>query len=218
MENQTETKAISSRKPPYVSITVFDSFLGKIQKINPPAEPISINTFKTWAIADKQEPSLISTLKFLGAIDNKGYPTEKFTKLQSTGDTFREELTEILREAYPDFFSLYKDPAKLNKEEVVAFFQKSSNASKEKMAAFFAYLCGLANMGISGFQKSTISNGQSTTGKKVTRQPIQRKSSKEVSGSEILQLAETMKDWDADKVKSFFEGIRTSYKKTAEEH
>jgi len=219
MDKLKTTQSVIDRKPPYASTVVISDFLSKIQKINPPTEPITVNTIKSWAIAEKQEPSLLSALKFLGVIDDSGIPTEKFPKLQTTGETFKKELQQIIKSAYADFFNTYKDVESLKKVEIVAFFQRSSNASKEKMATLFGYLCNLAGMPNEAF--STVSKEQkgdiSTNGRTRLRPPRITKAKESTKprpiGSEILQLAEIMKDWDAEKMKVFFEEMRRTYPK-----
>lgn len=220
MDNNKQKKKVIERNPPYVTVAVLESFFEKIQKINPPSERITSETINNWAIAGKQEHFLISALKFLGAIDNRGMPTGVFAKLQMTGEQFKNELSQIIKGAYSDFFDMYKSVETVTKDEIIAFFQQYSNASKVKMALVFSYLCDLAGMPNAGYSKTqkTLMAGKAlkTTIEpktKVIKKVIRKSQTTSPEGSEILRLAEAMKDWDPEKMKMFFNGMRETYGK-----
>jgi len=87
----------------------------------------------------------------------------------------------------------------------------------------FGYLCHLAGMDNTAYpwsngEKSSVDSPRQTKRENLNRKPRIKKvsESSDSQGGEILQLAETMKDWDAEKVKAFFEGIRESYSKKPE--
>ncbi len=225
MANQQNEQGIGWRKPPYTAIAVMDGFFDKIKKINPPTDPITINTFKSWAIAENQEHSLLSALKFLGAIDSEGKPTEDFAKLQLTGESLHRELKRIIEAAYTEFFKVYnyESLGSLSRDEIIAFFQQHSNASKKKMATVFGYLCDLAGMPNQAFSKRGKIRPTERTGVITQKQRLPKKQKvikqpqpTRTEDSEILRLAEAMKDWDAEKMKMFFNGIRETHGKKTE--
>lgn len=63
----------------------------------------------------------IAGLKFLGLIGTNGKATEKLEKLRLTGDEFKVNLSEIIKEAYSDVFDKV-DLTTVKRENLVNFF------------------------------------------------------------------------------------------------
>ncbi len=139
-------------KPPYVSSSAIKEFFGKIERINAPKDPITVSTLKEWGISQGQEPALLSALRFLGLIDSKGYATEDFKELQTIGEPFKKSLEGVVKRAYSDFFTLYKDISKVTYNELAAFFTKYSVASRQKMVKVFSDLCMEAGLESEAFK------------------------------------------------------------------
>jgi hypothetical protein len=116
--------------------------------------PTTVNaeTLRQLAIAPKNESYVINVLRFIGAIDKEGKQTEKAATVfyQSDAD-FRKSFEEMIKAAYKDLFTLYKDEAwNLPSDKLVSFFRSKDKTTAlvgKLQAATFQLLAGLGGHG-----------------------------------------------------------------------
>lgn len=207
------------RKPPYVSDGIWDELFQKLKVVNVPPL-ISNQTIKTWGIAKGQEPALLSALAYLGLIDESGNTTDKIKLLTATGEKFREGVSKVLGEAYADLNSKLK-VGECSPEDLRTYFAMNhSNASAGKMVRSWAYWARQAGW---DYPCMAIRSSRNTDAKRAGRAakqkaeprilpaprppPGRQQAGGSGGGFDPVALASAMADWDADKVKAFFEGI-----------
>lgn len=90
--------------------------------------------------------ALLSTLKFLDLIDDKGEPTAGFDSLQTMGEEYQGNLEQIVRKAYADLFSKF-DLTKDSRENIRNYFARNYSASQAgKATTLFYGLCSKAGI------------------------------------------------------------------------
>jgi type II secretory ATPase GspE/PulE/Tfp pilus assembly ATPase PilB-like protein len=90
--------------------------------------------------------ALLSTLKFLGLLEDDGTPTSAFRLLQSSNKEFQSNLRKIVERAYIDLFSSI-DGVGWEREHIRNFFaQNYSPATADKAAILFLDLCEQAGI------------------------------------------------------------------------
>lgn len=116
--------------------------------------PATVNaeTLRSLAIAPKNESYVINTLRFIGAIDKEGKQTEKAATVFYQGDgEFQKSLEEMLKAAYKDLFTLYKEEAwKQPSDKLISFFRSKDKTTAlvgKLQAATFQLLASLAGHG-----------------------------------------------------------------------
>jgi len=90
--------------------------------------------------------ALLSTLKFLNLIDDKGEPTADFDSLQTMGEEYQGNMEQIVRKAYADLFSKF-DLTKDSRENIRNYFARNYSASQAgKATTLFYGLCSKAGI------------------------------------------------------------------------
>jgi hypothetical protein len=118
--------------------------------------PTTVNaeTLKQLGIAAKNESYVINVLRFIGAIDKDGKQTEKAVTVFSHHDDadFQKAFEEMVKTAYSDLFSLYKDAMwNLSPAKLIGFFRskdKTTDLVGQRQAMTFIVLAGFAGHGI----------------------------------------------------------------------
>lgn len=94
--------------------------------------------------------ALLSTLKFLNLIDDRGEPTANFDSLQTMGEEYQGNLEQIVRKAYADLFSKF-DLTKDSRENIRNYFARNYSASQAgKATTLFYGLCSKAGIATIG--------------------------------------------------------------------
>ncbi len=141
MEAAIRTGDFEGRRAPYAPISALEKFFQIIRDRAVP-ERIDHRFLQKLSIASNNEYSLLSALKFLGVVDDRGVPTHSYRLLQTT-DRFRDTLGHLVRTAYRPVFEAGAE--RLPDEDLVNFFRVSSSASQARNAArFFRAVCALA--------------------------------------------------------------------------
>lgn len=129
------------RRAPYAPISALERFFERMRDRAVP-DHVDHRFLQRLNVASNNEYSLLSALKFLGILDDRGRPTHAYRLLQST-DRFQETLRHLVETAYRPVFEVGADrwPA----DELVNFFRTESSPSQAKNAArFFQAVCRLA--------------------------------------------------------------------------
>jgi hypothetical protein len=130
------------RRAPYAPISALRRFLERIRDRAVP-EHVDHRFLQKLNVASNNEYSLLSALKFLEIVDDRGRPTHAYRRLQTT-DQFQDTLRHLVETAYRPVFAAGADRSH---EDLVNFFRVSSSASQAKNAArFFEAVCGLAGI------------------------------------------------------------------------
>ncbi|HLJ66766.1 MAG TPA: DUF5343 domain-containing protein [Chloroflexota bacterium] len=133
------------RRAPYAPISALERFLERIRDRGVP-DHVDFYFLQRLNVASNNEYSLLSALKFLGVVDDRGRPTHSYRLLQTT-DRFRDTLRHLVVTAYRPVFEAGADT--WTDDDLVNFFRVSSSPSQAKNAArFFRAVCTLA--GITG--------------------------------------------------------------------
>jgi hypothetical protein len=131
------------RRAPYAPISALEKFFERIRDRSVP-DHVDHKFLQRLNVASNNEYSLLSALKFLGVLDDRGRPTHSYRLLQST-DRFGETLQHLVETAYRPVFEQGAHEWPL--DDLVNFFRLSSSASQAKNAArFFQAVCKLAGM------------------------------------------------------------------------
>ena len=131
---------------------------------------IDASMLKKLGIAPKNESYLINVLKFLNVIDDDGVPTDeaRTTFAQHDDSDFGKKLSEIIKKAYSDLFSLQGDKTwDLDKNALVTYFRQSDQTSAvvgSRQATTFQTLAAFAGHG----EVPSVHQLTSRKGKKVT--------------------------------------------------
>jgi len=135
------TGDFEGRRAPYAPISALEKFFQIIRDRAVP-ERIDHRFLQKLSIASNNEYSLLSALKFLGVVDDRGAPTHSYRLLQTT-DRFQDTLGHLVRTAYRPVFEAGAE--RLPDDDLVNFFRVSSSASQARNAArFFRAVCALA--------------------------------------------------------------------------
>jgi hypothetical protein len=131
------------RRAPYAPISALEKFFERIRDRSVP-EHVDHKFLQRLNVASNNEYSLLSALKFLGVLDDRGRPTHSYRLLQST-DRFQDTLQHLVETAYRPVFDQGAHEWPL--EDLVNFFRLSSSASQAKNAArFFQAVCKLSGL------------------------------------------------------------------------
>lgn len=129
------------RLPGYASSKAFERFLDRIRNRNAPSH-FDLSLLLDFGVPRGATGPLLSSLKWIGVIDDAGTPTSQFALLQtSLEDEFKTNLQSIVKQAYDEAFE------RLNVEEdsrelIQAYFGRNYSFSlASKMTNFFLYLC-----------------------------------------------------------------------------
>jgi hypothetical protein len=130
-----------TRRAPYAPISALRLFFERIRDRQAP-EVVDQRYLAKLNVASKNEYALISALKFLDILDDRGKPTHSYRLLQTT-DRFQTTLQHLVLTAYKPVFDLGAHNWPL--EDLVNYFRVNSSASQAKNAArFFHAVCALA--------------------------------------------------------------------------
>jgi hypothetical protein len=131
------------RRAPYAPISALEKFLERMRDRSVP-EYVDHRFLRKMSVASNNEYSLLSALKFLGILDDRGRPTHAYRQLQRA-DSFQDTLRHLVETAYQPVFEAGVERRSL--DELVDFFRTESSPSQAKNAArFFLAVCRLAGM------------------------------------------------------------------------
>lgn len=131
------------RRAPYAPISALERFFERIRDRSVP-DHVDHKFLQKLNVASNNEYSLLSALKFLGVLDDRGKPTHSYRLLQSS-DRFQDTLRHLIETAYKPVFEAGAEEWPF--EDQVNFFRRTSSASQAKNAArFFRAVSRLAGL------------------------------------------------------------------------
>jgi hypothetical protein len=131
------------RRAPYAPVSALREFFERIRDMSAPPR-VDRRFLQRLNVASNNEWALLSALKFLGVIDERGAPTHAYRLLQTT-DRFQETLRHLVETAYEPLFDL--GGAAMSLEDLRNYFRVSSSPSQAKNAArFFREVCEMAGV------------------------------------------------------------------------
>ena len=124
----------AGRRAPYAPISSLERFFARIRDRQVP-EVVDHTFLEKLNVASNNEYALLSALKFLGVLDDRGKPTHAYRLLQTT-DRFEPTLRHLVETAYKPVFDAGAN--EWEQEDLVNFFRVSSSASqaKTRLASF----------------------------------------------------------------------------------
>lgn len=157
------------RVAPYAPASAVSEFFDHIRYVKTPAE-VDSALLQDYGLSRSQSFPTLSTLKYLGIVDDKGIPTPAFRALQTGGDEFKDALRDIVEKAYGDLFGRL-DVSRDSRDKIMNFFARNSSpATAERATALFLDLCGEA-----GIETSASKEGRQPAAEKPTSDGVTRK-------------------------------------------
>lgn len=133
----------AGRKAPYAPISALREFFTKMRSMSVPSR-IDAQFLRKLNVASNNEYALLSALKFLGVVDERGKPTHSYRLLQTT-DRFEETLRHLVESAYRPL--LDAGGLTMSAEDLQNYFRVESSPSQAKNAArFFREVSQLADL------------------------------------------------------------------------
>ncbi len=103
---------------------------------------------KKLGIATNNEGKLLSTLRFLGLIDENGRPTDDFDGLKKN---YAPTLKRLTRKKYADLLKTIP-PQLMTRQRLKTYFRKPAQGA-ERRARFFIWLCAESGIKLPGVSR-----------------------------------------------------------------
>jgi hypothetical protein len=152
MVDKLKVKGKIVDKHPYISGPI--NLSKAIQQFRSSLPPkIDAPVLKKLGIAPKNESYLINILRFLKLVDEEGTPTPEARKVFTQHDNaaFGDQLSQIMKKAYSDLFSLHGDKTwELDTDALITYFRESNQTSSVvgyRQAITFQTLAAFAGHG-----------------------------------------------------------------------
>jgi len=158
-KDDSGTRASEANAAPYIAFKTFQTALDKLREGMP--HQIDKSVFPT--VAFGTVPQLISGLKFLGLIDDKGIPQPDLKSLAALKEEDRRvPLRKLLEKRYADVIQL--DLTKATPEQLDEAIRKYgvSGATHRKAVTFFLQAAKFAQLPMSKFLESRTTRGVKT--------------------------------------------------------
>jgi len=138
-----EEHELRERKAPYAPISALREFLSKIRNVQVPNR-VDKAFLQKLNVASNNEWALISALKYLGIVDDRGIPTSAYRRLLSD-QTFTDTFRHLVERSYRSLLEM--GGAGMSETDLQNYFRVTSSPSQAKTAARFfrevAHLAGL---------------------------------------------------------------------------
>lgn len=188
----------NKRKAPYISAAALSQFFDHIRYVSTPKK-VDTGLLSDYGVSRGNVFALMSTLKFLGLINNEGSPTPAYSSLQVMGEEFVNNLREVVTSAYADLFARL-DVSRDSREHIRNYFARNYGVSQSNKATIlFLDLCKEASIPIAAgteTAKKDIS-ARVTTSRPTRKQgeqaeqatlPIEQKAETPVSDDELRRM------------------------------
>lgn len=137
-----ELPDVRGRRAPYAPISALREFFSRIKNVGVPGV-VDRKFIQKLNVASNNEWALLSALKFLGVIDERGEPTSAYRQLQS--DRFEETLRHLVETAYAPLLDM--GGLAMSVDDLENYFRVTSSPSQAKNAArFFRELVRLSGL------------------------------------------------------------------------
>ncbi len=120
------------RRPAYCSVRSFQEFLKRIQSVTAP-RIVDRAYLRQLRVAENNEWALLSALKFLRIVDDRGRPAPAFRSLQTA--EWRAALRSLVYEAYAELIEIGGES--MSQEALRSFFALTASGSQAQNAARF---------------------------------------------------------------------------------
>lgn len=138
-----EAEEFKDRKAPYAPVSALEEFLEKIPNVTVPSR-VDRAFLQKLSVARGNEWALLSSLKFLGIINQQGAPTAAYRSLLST-ESRTGTLRRLVEKAYSPLFEL--GGLNMSTGDLVNYFRVASSPSQARNAArFFRSVSELAGV------------------------------------------------------------------------
>lgn len=151
--------------PPYLSVSKIEELIRLVSSRN--FNEVSVKLFRNYGFNESDAVLAVSTLKFLGAIDEENKTSEIMAKFRLQGDVRKKEFEKILRQSYSKLFETIATPESLPVEELANEFYAQYNVTprvaRSAIPAFLK-LCeyaGLKEVGSVATRKRVSKSGAS---------------------------------------------------------
>lgn len=164
----SEMKEKRLRRPPYVAAGVLWEFFNKLKFVAVPSH-LDAKELEEYGVPKHWTYHLLSTLKFLKLVEKNGKTTPALQSLQMRGDEFKNNLQEVIRNAYADVF-LKIDPARDSRANILNFFMKhygTSPSGADKATTLLLDLCNEAGIPVAEQAKKEAAKAVTETARKV---------------------------------------------------
>ena len=149
---------------------------------------VNADVLKKLAIAPNSESYVISTIRFLGIIDDEGKKVDTVAGafLKHNDAEFAQEFSKIVSAAYVELFSLYGEETwKLDTDKLISFFRTNDKTSADlgrRQAATFQTLASIAGY-LDIAKEKTSTNSKPKAVKAVTSVKLKAQPPKVVQGT-----------------------------------
>lgn len=162
------------RNAPYVAAKAINAFFERIRYVSTP-DRVDAGLLLDYGIPKGNVFALISAIKFLGLVDDEGFPTPVFKTLQVTGEEFITNLQSVIKNSYADLFSKL-DISRDSREHIRNYFARNYSAAKAGDSTnLFLALCRQAQIPLS-------EEMQSRRGKVGLKREVSRPASQRTTG------------------------------------
>jgi hypothetical protein len=155
MDDNDET--LSKDIPPYLSPTTFQNFVDAHRRTLPTRIDRSIMS----NLAGGDQVKILRGLRFFNLIDDDGHPTDSFKRLSDLDDdTYQSAWSALLRQAYPDLFSVL-NLEKATQAQIEERFREAGikGDTVRKAVAFFVGMARMAGIPLSPYFKGVKKRG-----------------------------------------------------------
>lgn len=136
------------RKYPSARLKGLEEFMTFVREPDWRPSQINIDLLKKLDIAKGKEGLAIHALKFLGIINDEGFPTDEFDNLKKD---YQNTLKRLVHVSYAELFNLIP-PKLVNQARLVKFFGAPVETA-EYQAKLFAWLCKQAGIDLPNVEK-----------------------------------------------------------------
>ncbi len=120
----TQPKEIT---PPYLGIAKLEKVFDLVSSRN--FDEVSINLFMKYGFGKIDAQFAVSTLRFLGVVDDEGRATESMATLRLSNEKRKPEFEKIFRQAYRKLFAIVSAPQELSSSELLDDFRSQYDLS-----------------------------------------------------------------------------------------
>jgi hypothetical protein len=223
---KNEVKKRRKRLAPYAPASTLSQFFDHIRFVKTP-DMVSSGLLEDYNIPKGHAFALLSTLKFLGIIEDNGAPTPAYKLLQTSGEEFKTNLEAIVRAAYSDLFSVV-DPSRNGRDHIKNFFARNySPATAERATALFLDLCGEAGIPTLEEKSSKIVKEKPTRKPRTIATELGEKGEPKSVNEELegqrrpgMNIRIDSKDFASmqpEQIQAFFDGLGRVMQETAEQ-
>lgn len=142
-----DTEQKKTSQPIYLPLPKLDKLMQLLTQRK--LDKVTASYFQSYGFAESDSYLAISSIRFLGLIDDNGNATEQAKRLHLTGDAGKKEVEKIVRSSYSKLFKVTDKPFDLPVDELINEFIHNYDMSlrlARPAASAFLRLCEHANL------------------------------------------------------------------------